>query len=104
MVERRSGEERSYLADVLDGSIAPEMYGTGRVCRADGCGVRLSRYNSTDWCGIHESPAAGQRPWEASNRQRRGGRRRRSSGRRASAARGVAKQPTGRDDADQHVA
>ena len=26
----------------------------GRVCYEEGCGTRLSIYNSTNWCAIHE--------------------------------------------------
>lgn len=29
-------------------------YAAGRVCRADGCETRLSVYNGTNTCGIHE--------------------------------------------------
>jgi len=29
-------------------------YATGRVCRADGCETRLSVYNATTTCAIHE--------------------------------------------------
>jgi hypothetical protein len=69
------------LADGLAGSIPPEVFGTGRVCIADECGVKLSRYNSTDWCALHESPASTKRPYDTSTRQTRG-RRRSTSGRR----------------------
>jgi hypothetical protein len=44
----RSGER-------LSNSSAPREYGTGRHCDEDGCGVLLSRYNSTKWCARHES-------------------------------------------------
>ncbi|MGO8872415.1 MAG: hypothetical protein ACLQPH_13630 [Acidimicrobiales bacterium] len=86
MVDRRTGEEGSFLADALDGSIPPEVYGTGRVCQAPECGVKLSRYNSTEWCALHESPAAGQRPYDTSTRKTRG-RRRSSTGRRRNTSR-----------------
>jgi hypothetical protein len=81
MVDRRAGEDSSsFLADGLSGSTPPEVFGTGRVCIAEECSVKLSRYNSTDWCGLHESPASTQRPYDTSTRQR--GRTRRSSARR----------------------
>jgi hypothetical protein len=82
MVERRPAEDGSFLADGLAGSIPPEVYGTGRICIEPECQVRLSRYNSTDWCALHESPASTQRPFDTSTRQR-GRRRNRSSKRRA---------------------
>ncbi len=31
----------------------PRTYGEDRVCRTDGCGVRLSRYNRADHCFQH---------------------------------------------------
>ncbi len=61
----------SFLADGLAGSTPPEVYATGRVCVAEDCTVKLSRYNSTEWCALHESPASTQRPYDTSTRQRR---------------------------------
>jgi hypothetical protein len=78
MVDRRSVEDGSFLADGLAGSIPPEVFGTGRVCIEPACTAKLSRYNSTEWCALHESPASTQRPFDTSTRQR--GRRRNSSG------------------------
>ncbi len=76
-------EEASLLADGLSSSgTPPPVYGTGRVCIEPGCSVRLSRYNSTDWCALHESPLSTDRPFDTSVRQGGGGRRRNSSGRR----------------------
>jgi hypothetical protein len=85
MVERRAVEDGSFLAEGLAGSHAPEVFGTGRVCVEPECNVRLSRYNSTQWCALHESPASTQRPFDTSVRQR--GRRRSSPGRRRSSQR-----------------
>ncbi len=65
------------MADGLSGSNPPASYGTGRICSQPDCGVRLSRYNSTNWCSIHESPSATGRPFDTSTRQR--GRRRNSA-------------------------
>jgi hypothetical protein len=48
------------------------------VCIEPACTAKLSRYNSTEWCALHESPASTQRPFDTSTRQR--GRRRNSSG------------------------
>ena len=73
-MERRAVEDGSMLADGLSGGQAPESFGTGRVCAEPSCAVRLSRYNSTDWCALHESPAATGRPFDTSVRPR--GRRR----------------------------
>jgi hypothetical protein len=78
MVDRRPVEDGSFLADGLAGSTPPEVFGTGRVCIEPECQVRLSRYNSTEWCALHESPASTQRPYDTSTRQR-GRRRNRSS-------------------------
>ncbi len=64
-------EEGSFLADGLAGSTPPEVFATGRVCAAEDCTVKLSRYNSTEWCALHESPASTQRPYDTSTRQRR---------------------------------
>lgn len=80
MVERRTVEDGSLLADGLSANgTPPPVYGTDRVCVEAGCSVRLSRYNSTNWCALHESPLSTDRPFDPSIRQR--GRRRNSSGR-----------------------
>lgn len=79
IMERRAVEDGSLLAEGLSGSTPPAVYGTDRVCIEPNCHVRLSRYNSTDWCAVHESPAATQRPYDSSHRQR--GRRRNKSSR-----------------------
>jgi len=76
MVERRTVEDGSLLAEGLNGGLPPESFGTGRVCIEPSCEVVLSRYNSTDWCALHESPAATGRPFDTSVRPR--GRRRNS--------------------------
>jgi hypothetical protein len=31
-------------------------YREGRQCRLLGCGVRLSRYNAGEYCGVHTPP------------------------------------------------
>lgn len=80
MVERREKEDGSLLADGLTGAIPPEVFGIGRVCIEADCQVRLSRYNSTPWCALHESPLSTERPFDTSTRQR--GRPRNSSRRR----------------------
>lgn len=82
MVDKRTMEEGSFLADGLAGSAPSIVYGTGRVCIEPSCSVRLSRYNSTDWCALHESPASTQRPYDTSTRQPKGRRRNARSGRR----------------------
>ena len=84
-MERRAVEDGSMLAEGLSGSSPPTVYGTGRICIEEQCTVRLSRYNSTDWCALHESPASTQRPFDTSARQH--GRRRNSSNRRSTAQR-----------------
>jgi hypothetical protein len=89
MVDRRTVEDGSFLADGLAGSAPSIVYGTGRVCIEPSCAVKLSRYNSTEWCALHESPASTQRPYDTSTRQPRG-RRRNSRARRARAAQAVA--------------
>ncbi len=80
MVERRAVEDGSMLAEGLTGAVAPPSYGTDRVCQEASCQVRLSRYNSTEWCALHESPGATGRPYDTSVRPR--GRRRNSTRRR----------------------
>jgi hypothetical protein len=80
MVERRTGDDASVLADGLSGSAPPPVYGTDRICAEDGCGVRLSRYNSTDWCALHECPGTTGRPYDTTARPRT--RRRNSTNRR----------------------
>jgi hypothetical protein len=80
MVERRTGDDGSFLADGLGGGVPSLVFGTGRVCIEPSCSARLSRYNSTEWCALHESPASTQRPYDTSTRL--GGRRRNSSTRR----------------------
>jgi hypothetical protein len=89
MVDRRTVEDGSFLADGLAGSAPSIVYGTGRVCIEPSCSVKLSRYNSTDWCALHESPASTQRPYDTSTRQPRG-RRRNSRARRAATAQAAA--------------
>jgi hypothetical protein len=46
----------SALRGVLAGPLRPPSptYPPDRVCRAKGCGTRLSVYNPTDTCAIHE--------------------------------------------------
>jgi hypothetical protein len=86
MVERRMVEEGSMLADGLSANgTPPPVYGKDRVCREPECSVKLSRYNSTEYCALHESPLSTDRPFDTSVRQR--GRRRNSSGRRRSRTR-----------------
>jgi hypothetical protein len=98
MVDRRASEDSSFLADGLSGSTPPETFAAGRTCVAEGCSVKLSRYNSTEWCALHESPASTHRPYDTSTRQR--GRTRRSSARKpattsqTSSAQGTAGQGT----------
>ncbi len=82
MVDRRTMEDGSFLADGLAGSAPSIVYGTGRVCIEPTCSVRLSRYNSTEWCALHESPASTQRPYDTSTRQPKGRRRNARNGRR----------------------
>jgi hypothetical protein len=83
MVDRHTSEDSSFLADGLAGSTPPETFATGRTCVAEDCSVKLSRYNSTDWCALHESPASTHRPYDTSTRQR--GRTRRTSARKPTA-------------------
>jgi hypothetical protein len=47
---------KSALRGVLAGPLRPPTptYPPGRVCRAKGCRTRLSVYNATDTCAIHE--------------------------------------------------
>jgi hypothetical protein len=104
MVDRRTMEDGSFLADGLAGSAPSIVYGTGRVCIEPDCSVRLSRYNSTEWCALHESPASTHRPYDTSTRQPKGRRRNARSGRRrnpsqatngsAAAARSEAAEPS----------
>lgn len=89
MVERREKEDGSLKADGLGGSIPPENFGLGRVCIEPSCQVRLSRYNSTQWCALHESPLSTQRPFDTTRR----GRPRGSSSRRRNSSRSRRRQP-----------
>ena len=47
---------QSALRGVLAGPLRPRTptYPPGRVCRTKGCRTRLSVYNPTDLCAIHE--------------------------------------------------
>jgi hypothetical protein len=36
---------------------ASRTFGVGRVCKEDGCGAKLSRYNSGSYCSLHEPMA-----------------------------------------------
>jgi hypothetical protein len=36
-------------------SAGPKVHGRNRTCALPGCGVRLSIYNSSDVCALHES-------------------------------------------------
>jgi hypothetical protein len=71
MVERRRMDDGSFLADGLTGSAPSLVFPTGRICIEPQCMAQLSRYNSTEWCALHESPASTQRPFDTSTRQRR---------------------------------
>src|SRR5664279_1865815 len=64
VVERRAVENGSLLGERPSGNIPPESFGTGRVCIEPDCQVRLSRYNSTEWCALHECPASTQRTYD----------------------------------------
>jgi len=55
MVARHDIGGASRFGDGLSNSSAPTAYPLGRQCQEEGCGVLLSRYNSTDWCARHES-------------------------------------------------
>jgi hypothetical protein len=89
MVDRRENEDGSLKADGLGGSMPPEDFGVGRVCIEANCQVRLSRYNSTDWCSLHESPLSTQRPFDTTRR----GRPRSSTSRRRNSSRARRRQP-----------
>ena len=89
MVERREKEDGALKADGLSGSIPPEVFEVGRVCIEPDCQVRLSRYNSTSWCALHESPLSTQRPFDTTTRR---GRPRTSSSRRRSSSRSRRRQ------------
>lgn len=83
MVERRMAEDGSMMGERLaDGSLPPLTFGTGRVCLEPECCVHLSRYNSTEWCALHECPGSTGRPYDTSTRPK--GRRRNSRRRSAS--------------------
>jgi hypothetical protein len=92
MVERHEKEDGALMADGLTGSIPPEVFGVGRVCIEPECQVRLSRYNSTPWCALHESPLSTKRPFDTSTRQR-GRPRNSSSRRRRTSSRNSRRQP-----------
>jgi hypothetical protein len=36
---------------------ASRTFGAGRVCKEEGCDVRLSQYNSGSFCSLHEPMA-----------------------------------------------
>ncbi len=76
------------LAEGLTGATPPPVYAAGRVCKEPSCDVRLSRYNSTEWCALHESPGSTGRAYESMSLPR--GRRRNSSGRRRAQRRNAA--------------
>lgn len=47
--------ERAVQGTPFRGSDRPSRsFGTGRICRAEGCGTRLSMYNSGKYCYEHE--------------------------------------------------
>ena len=54
MVTRHHVDGTSLLGERLTSGSAPKAYELGRQCQESGCGVLLSRYNSTDWCARHE--------------------------------------------------
>ena len=64
----RSG---SISAEGLGGHGAPTVYGANRTCAHDGCGARLSIYNSADCCALHDMSAMASRPPRALTRRRR---------------------------------
>ena len=55
----RSG---SISAEGLGGHGAPTVYGANRTCAHDGCGARLSIYNSAECCALHDMSAMASRP------------------------------------------
>lgn len=41
------------LHSVADQMLRTKTYGTGRVCKVEGCGTRLSAYNPSSVCALH---------------------------------------------------
>ena len=60
---------RSWPTD-WPGAPPPRSSPPAGCASAEDCTVKLSRYNSTEWCALHESPASTQRPYDTSTRQR----------------------------------
>ncbi len=61
----------SISAEGLGGHGAPAVYDADRVCAHDGCGSRLSIYNSADCCALHDMSAMASRPPRGLTRRRR---------------------------------
>ena len=61
----------SVTAEGLGGHGAPQVFGANRVCAHEGCGSRLSIYNSAECCALHDMSAMSSRPPRGLTRRRR---------------------------------
>ena len=61
----------SVTAEGLGGHGAPQVFGANRVCAHQGCGSRMSIYNSAECCALHDMSAMSSRPPRGLTRRRR---------------------------------
>lgn len=50
------------------GNRRSKLSAPGRVCKEEGCGTVLSRYNETDYCSLHNNPRKAKRIWMRADR------------------------------------
>lgn len=61
----------SIVAERLGDRGSPQVYGTNRVCARDDCEVRLSMYNSSECCALHDVSMLSSSPAKGFARRRR---------------------------------
>jgi hypothetical protein len=53
MMEPMSGDSTIKGTSVRPRSRRPKQFASGRVCAAEGCETRISRYNAREFCHLH---------------------------------------------------
>jgi len=61
-MEERVLRGGSIVGEPIGGTGAPRRYASGRVCAHEGCGARLSMYNSSSCCALHDLSAMASSP------------------------------------------
>lgn len=55
-MELHGSQGGSIVAERLTGGSSPPVHERDRICALPSCGVRLSIYNGSEYCALHERP------------------------------------------------